>query len=82
MRPYMIGSYEPDRLAVNRLRPGSLDPAGTVDADARGIPMIDERDPHGGLARAALALATAIIAEVRHSRRCGVTVTMNQANPA
>jgi hypothetical protein len=32
------------------------------------MPMIDDADPHGGLARAALALATAIIAEVRRSR--------------
>lgn len=33
--------------------------------------MIDEADPHGGLARAALTLATAIIAEVRRSRLTG-----------
>jgi hypothetical protein len=30
--------------------------------------MIDEADPHGGLARAALVLTTAIIAEVRRNR--------------
>jgi hypothetical protein len=30
--------------------------------------MIDEADPHDGLARAALALTTAIIAEVRRNR--------------
>ena len=30
--------------------------------------MIDEADPYGGLARAALVLTTAIIAEVRRNR--------------
>jgi hypothetical protein len=38
------------------------------------MPMIDEADPHGGLARAALALTTAIIAEV-----CRGRLTMEQA---